>query len=188
MSELLLQANGYRAIEEVWKASQMLLSNPKFVELIPEVGSNIVMALPGAKSRSEVCGLSGRIVKSGKRAVVTGFPELGGSKHVADVVLTAMQFDPKVRAAMNIRFSPEIIHICKGLGLVVSTFERRFEPKGVKTMQWGTRQAIKRMGKVPHVIFDRGGVGKEAMARLLGPSPIEVAKIALRLAEKIGKR
>jgi hydroxymethylpyrimidine/phosphomethylpyrimidine kinase len=52
-------------------------------------------------------------------------------------------------------------------------------------MVWGTKQAIRKIGKVPQVIFDRGGVGKEAMVRLLGVSPAEVAALALRIAKEI---
>jgi hydroxymethylpyrimidine/phosphomethylpyrimidine kinase len=52
-------------------------------------------------------------------------------------------------------------------------------------MEWGTQQAIKKLGRVPSVIFDRGGVGKEAMVRLLGRSALEVAGLALRIAEEL---
>jgi len=38
---------------------------------------------------------------------------------------------------------------------------------------------------VPRVIFDRGAPGKEAMIRLLGRSPTEVAKLALRVARSV---
>ncbi|MDI6884691.1 MAG: thiamine-phosphate synthase family protein, partial [Hadesarchaea archaeon] len=186
MAALLLSAEKGRSLEEVWQAAKLLVENPKFVELLPEVGSNIVMALPGAEKTSDVVGLSGRIVKSGGRARLTGFPEFGGSEHVANIVLTAMQHDPKIRAGLNIRYSPDVLRACRNLGLTIGTFERSREPRGVKTMVWGTEQAIKRAGKVPQVIFDRGAPGKEAMMRLLGRSPLEVAELALQLARSVG--
>jgi hydroxymethylpyrimidine/phosphomethylpyrimidine kinase len=52
-------------------------------------------------------------------------------------------------------------------------------------MIWGTEQAIKKAGRVPDVIFDRGAPGKEAMIRILGRSPIEVAESALRIAKTL---
>ncbi|MDI6884351.1 MAG: bifunctional hydroxymethylpyrimidine kinase/phosphomethylpyrimidine kinase [Hadesarchaea archaeon] len=188
MAALLLSAEKGRSLEEVWQAAKLLVENPKFVELLPEVGSNIVMALPGAEKTSDVIGLSGRIVRFKGRARLTGFPELGGSEHVANIVLTAMRHDPKVRAGLNIRFSPETLRACRKLGLSISAFDRSREPRGVKTMVWGTEQAIKKAGKVPQVIFDRGAPGKEAMVRLLGTSPAEVAELALRLTREIGGR
>ncbi len=129
-------------------------------------------------------GLSGRIVKSGNRTVVTGFPELGGSGHVANVVLAAIRHDPNIRSAMNIRYSEENLKACRKLGLTIGSFNRKDEPKGVSTMEWGTDFAIKKLGKVPNAIYDKGGVGKEAMIRLLGETPGEVARLALRLARK----
>ena len=185
MATLLLNAEKARCFEEVWQAAKMVTERTEFVKLLPEFGTNIVMALPGARSSSEVVGLSGRIVKSGGRAFLTGFPELGGSKHVANVVLTAMSHDPKIRACMNVKFSPHILNACRKLGLTISRFDRGEEPKGVKTMRWGTEQSIRKIGKVPQIIFDRGAPGKEPMIRILGTAPTEVIKTALCLAEKL---
>jgi len=185
MATLFLSAEKGRSLECVWRAAHVLVENPRFVELLPEVGSNLVMALPGARKTSEVVGLSGRIVKSGGQAHLTGFPRLGGSEHVANIVLTAMRYNPKIRAGLNIRFSPEILRACRKLGFIISTFDRGKEPRGAKTMIWGTEQAIKKIGKVPQVIFDKGAPGKEAMMRLLGTSPMEVAELALRLAKEV---
>lgn len=168
--------------EEVWEAAKLLAAEPRFAKLLPEVGSNLAMAFPRAKTTSEVVGLSGRIVKIGNRPSLTGPPALGGSEHVANVVLTAMRYNPKIRAALNIRFSDKIVHRCRELGLRVAEFDRTKEPGGVKTMVWGTEQAIKKAGKVPDVIFDCGAVGKEPMVRILGPSAAHVAKLALKIA------
>jgi hydroxymethylpyrimidine/phosphomethylpyrimidine kinase len=52
-------------------------------------------------------------------------------------------------------------------------------------LSWGTAEAIKKYGGVPRVIYDKGSSGKEPMIRLLGTNAIEVAKLAVELAEKI---
>lgn len=184
MASLLLSAQKGRALEEVWVAAQMLVREPKFVKLIPEVGTNIAMALPGAKKTSDIVGLSGRIVRVGNHAHLTGFPVLGGSEHVANLVLTAMSHDSKIRAGINVRFSNEVLRACRRLNLKIAEFDRSEEPSGVKTMVWGTKQAIRKVGAVPDVIFDRGSPGKEAMVRLLGESATEVAKRALLITQK----
>lgn len=183
MAALFFDAEKARAIEEVWAAARSLAAEPGFAKLLPEVGSNLAVALPGAKSTSEVVGLSGRIVRVGGRPHLTGFPALGGSEHVANIVLAAQRHNPEIRAGLNIRFSEEVLRACRRLGLGTAEFDRAREPPGVKTMVWGTEQAIKKMGKVPDVIFDRGGLGKEPMVRLLGRSAHEVADMALRIAE-----
>jgi hydroxymethylpyrimidine/phosphomethylpyrimidine kinase len=180
---LFKEAEKNRITEEVWTAAQLLANDRKFPKLLPEVGSNIAMALPGARTKEEVVGLSGRIVRVGDRAHITGFPILGGSEHVANIVLTAMRYDPKIRAGLNIRFSEEALRACRRLGLRVSEFSRDREPRGAKTMVWGTQQAIKKAGEVPDMIFDRGARGKEAMIRLLGRSATEVAERALKISK-----
>lgn len=185
MAALLLDAEKGRALEEVWAGAKLLAAEPKFAELLPEVGSNLAMALPEGMQTSDVVGLSGRIVRVGGRPQLTGYPELGGSEHVANIVLTVMLHDPKIRAGLNVRFSDKILRSCRRLGLCVADFNRSKEPRGVKTMVWGTEQAIKRAGRVPDVIFDRGAPGKEAMVRLLGHSAAEVARLALCIARSL---
>ena len=185
MAALFLSAERGHAFEEVWRAAQLLAEDSEFVKLLPEVGSNIAMALRGAEKTSDVVGLSGRIVRVGDRARLTGFPKLGGSEHVANLVLTAMRHDRKIRAGLNIRFSEKILRACKKIRLSMGEFDRGREPRWVKTMVWGTERAIKKAGKVPQVIFDRGAPGKEAMIRLLGNSPTEVAELALRVARSV---
>jgi hydroxymethylpyrimidine/phosphomethylpyrimidine kinase len=185
VAALLRDAERGRALEEVWAAAQLLASDQKFTKLLPEVGSNIVMALPEAETRADVIGLSGRIVRTGNLARLTGFPALGGSEHVANIVLTAMRHDPNIRAGLNFRFSDDIIRVCKRLKLRVAEFNRNKEPRGVKTMIWGTKQAIKKTGVVPDIIYDRGAPGKEAMIRLLGRSAIEIAKTALKISNML---
>jgi hydroxymethylpyrimidine/phosphomethylpyrimidine kinase len=41
-------------------------------------------------------------------------------------------------------------------------------------MEWGTKQAIATLGRVPDVIYDEGGIGKEPMIRILGKNPADV--------------
>ena len=184
MAVLRHDAEAGRAAAEVWGATNLLLSDPNFPKLIPEVGINIVMALTGATKKSDVVGLSGRIVKSDDRAVVTGFPELGGSGHVANVVLAAIKHNPQIKSAMNIRFSDENLKALRKLGLSIGSFERKNEPRGVSTMEWGTDFTIRKLGKVPNAVYDRGGVGKEAMIRLIGTTPGNVAELALKVAKR----
>jgi hydroxymethylpyrimidine/phosphomethylpyrimidine kinase len=183
LAGLQLEAKWGEALREVWAGAQLLVNEPKFVHLLPEVGSNLVMVLPGAKNPSEVIGLTGRIIRVGGGPYLAGFPAPGGSEHVANVVLTAMHHDPRIRAGLNVRFSEEILSRCRKLGLRVAQFRREKEPPGVKTMRWGTEQAIKEAGEVPDVIFDRGARGKEPMIRLLGLSAAQVASLALKLAK-----
>ncbi len=185
MAHLWLEAERGRLMEEVWTAAKLLESCREFADLIPEVGTNLAAVLPGARGPDQTIGLSGRIIRVAGRPLVTGFPQAGGSEHVANFVLTAHRLDPGIRAGMNIRFSEEVIAACRRLGLSVGSFSREREPPGVKTMVWGIEEVHRKLGRVPDVVFDRGGVGKEPMVRLLGRSPLEVARLAIKIARMI---
>jgi hydroxymethylpyrimidine/phosphomethylpyrimidine kinase len=148
---------------------------------VPEVGINFAYALPCARGLDEVCGLDGRIGVVGDRPTHLGCPDFGVSKHIATVVLAAMQHDLSIRAAVNIRYHENILACLKLAGLSVASFNRTHEPEGRKTMEWGTDTAIKEAGFIPDVIFDKGGHGKEPMIRILGKNPSDVLR-KIRLA------
>jgi len=143
---------------------------------LPEVGTNFVFALPRANGIEGVCGLEGRIVSIRGEPARCGGIGFGASKHVAMIVLTAMRFDPEMRSAINLRFSDDNLASLKSAGLSIGNFDRKKEPKGMKTMEWGTADAIGRLGFVPDAIFDMGGVGKEPMIRLLGKDPEDILR------------
>lgn len=174
-------SGGSREIRNVQKAAQLLIQNKTFAKHIPEVGTNIAMAKNGAKSREDVVGLSGRIIRVGGKPQITGPPVPGGSEHITNMILTVMKYDPQIRAGLNLRFSDELIKKCRDLGVQVEEFDRKQEPPNTKTMLWGTKSAIEKAGEVPDVIFDRGAVGKEPMIRILGSSAVNVARLALEI-------
>ena len=110
--------------------------------------------------------------------------DFGTSIHISKIILTALGFDHTSRAALNVRFSEEIVERFKHHGLSVSEFDRSEEPEGVSTMEWGTERAILDLGRIPDVVFDRGSIGKEPMVRVLGKSPSDLlTKLKLVLAE-----
>jgi hydroxymethylpyrimidine/phosphomethylpyrimidine kinase len=144
-------------------------------ECIPEVGMNIGYALPNAKKLKDVCSINGRIVKTKDKFVSCGRLDFGVSKHIASIILAAMNTDQSNRCAMNIKYSERILQECRKAGFSISSFDRTCEPKSVNsTMEWGTSEAIKKHKSVPDIIYDEGGVGKEPMIRVIGKNPKDV--------------
>jgi hydroxymethylpyrimidine/phosphomethylpyrimidine kinase len=187
-----LDAERYRVLENLSEAIKIIESR-SIAKLIPEVGSNLAMALPKpyAKSVEDVAGIPGRLVKIEDKVFALKNPMFGVSRHVARIVLKAMEYEEEFRAAMNIKYSKEVVETCKALGLTVSSFDRSEEPNEVKTVEggslpWGVGRAIEKIGKVPDVIYDLGDVGKEPMVRILGRNAVEVANKVLLIASKLG--
>jgi len=163
----------------------------KFVEIkniyknIPECQTNFVYSKQKPKSTKDVLGISGRIVKAGKHAVVAGNLTYGGSKHVATALLTMNKKFPQICSAINLKYQNLTISKIKKSKLIVSSYDRNQEPKNVKfkgsTIEWGIKNAIKNSKKVSDVIYHKGGFGKEPMIIVFGETPSNVLKKILKI-------
>ncbi len=180
-------ASGSEEIEEVQTGARKLVGEPKFKELIPEVGTNIAMAPQNAQRKGDVIGLTGRIIIVGERPHLTGIPAKGGSEHMANLVLSVMKHDIESRAAMNIKYSEKILSKCQDLGFEIGKFDREKEPDDTKTMKWGPDQVIEDLGEVPDIIYDEGAVGKEPMIRIIGTKATELSEKALKILKELEK-
>ena len=190
MANLYNEAERYRVLKDVGDAVRLLEGSPEVRRLVAEVQMNIGMALPYASSPEDVAAVTGRIVRMKQGVRATGCPEFGASRHVARTILAVMGFDLGKRAGMNIRYSEEAVKACQELGLTASFYDRREEPPEIKeregmTTAWGAEQAVKRVGRVPDVIYHLGDWGKEPMITLLGGTATEVAVMAVEVAKKL---
>ncbi len=140
--------------------------------LVPEVQTNIGLALKNAKNHEDVLAIPGRIIKNGEDIFTGAEPEFGGSRHVANIVLTVMRFDPEKRAVMNIKYTDALLKICQRLRFKIASFDRAEEPKSIRvregsSLEWGTQKALMDFGSVPDIIYDLGGIRKEEMIRVI---------------------
>ncbi|MEK6590455.1 MAG: bifunctional hydroxymethylpyrimidine kinase/phosphomethylpyrimidine kinase [Nitrospinota bacterium] len=180
MAMPLRDAEKYRMLKEMETAIEKL-KEAKIGILIPEVQSNIAFALPDAKGFEDVMAIPGRVIKYGDSIVTVSRPDFGASRHASSIVLTAMKFDNTKRAAMNIRYSPEIMNACQRLNLKIASFNRKDEPEESKrkegsSLQWGVEKVIRELGYVPDIIYDLGDIGKEPMVRVIAENPEELFK------------
>lgn len=175
---ILKEMERFRVIQELKKAIETL-KGLTIGHLIPEVSSNLGYALPFAERLEEVAAFPGRIIRFKDSILTPSDPEFGASQHIAQLILTLMKFDSEYRSAMNIRYSKENVEKLKEKGFTVSHFDRRFEPKRIKekegsSLEWGVGEVLRKLRKIPDVIYDKGDVGKEPMIRILGRDPMEV--------------
>lgn len=149
--------------------------------LIPECQTNFVYSKQGPKSVADVLGVSGRIVKAGKRLVVAGSLEYGGSKHVATAVLTMQKKFPKIRAAINIKYDQKTVEKLRKTKNKISSYDRADEPENTKnkensSISWGVEHAIRNSKSAPDAIYHTGDVGKEPMIIVFGENPKQVMR------------
>ena len=186
---VLRDSQRYACILDLKKAVEKIKAE-KCGNIIPEVQSNFGYALPYAWTADDVAAIPGRIIRVGKDARTLCDPAFGASQHIANMILTAMKYDNDFRCAMNIRFSEDIIDICRDLGYVIDHFDRADEPEDIKategsSLKWGTDSVFSRRDTIPDIIFDRGDIGKEPMIRIFGKQPDEVAEKALTISKNL---
>ncbi len=178
------ESSRYSVLQALTEAVEYFCSHPAG-DLIPEVQTNLAYGLPFALTHGEVAAIPGRIVSLKGMPHASGCPMFGASRHIATIVLTVLQFSPEHRSVMNIRYDPTFLKNARNLGFEIRSFSRENEPKEIKskegsTLEWGTREVLTRYKIIPDIIFDKGGVGKEPMIRVLGKTPMEVVVKALK--------
>ncbi len=92
---------------------------------------------------------------------------------------------PQICSSVNLKYQNSTIEKIKKLKLIVSSYDRKQEPKNVKlkssTIEWGIKNAIKNSKKAPDVIFHKGDFGKEPMIIIFGKNPKNVIKKILKI-------
>jgi len=157
--------------------------------LVPEVGMNVVGATPYAEEPGETAAVEGRITRTLSGINPNRGVRFGASSHVARFLLSAREFDPSVRFAVNCRFDDEIEDALGILDGPAVELDRTTEPEPDvegSTMGWVAHRAFERADGTPAAVYDRGDLGKEAITRLLAPDPETAIDQALALAEVIG--
>jgi len=183
-------ADRWRVYINVLRALKVFENSGNAYKLVPEVGTNIVYALPDARTPAEVCGIPGRIIRVDGSVRTIAPPAFGGSSHMARAVLAVMKTDRNVRAAMNVRYSDDIVAACRELNWRAAAFDRGEEPAESaaaegKTLEWGIERAVAAAGCVPDLVYDRGADGKEAIVRLFAADAFEVVRRAIAVARRL---
>jgi len=76
--------------------------------------------------------------------------------------------------------------------MTISLYDRKKEPEEIKrvegmTIPWGVKEAIKKIGKAPDVIYHKGDVGKEPMIVIFGEQAYDLARLAVKLTRELKK-
>jgi hydroxymethylpyrimidine/phosphomethylpyrimidine kinase len=164
----------------------------EFVALIPEVRTNMVFAQPHAKTPDEVIAVDGRITIINGMPRAAGRVRFGTSSHMARLIIELMKTDPSVRAGIDFAnpsgFSDWLSDYCTKQGWVSTMIDRKAEPAKLRiaegsSMQWKAAEAVRAAGgRVPKIICDAGGMGKEPVCILVGNEPIGVAQDLCEIA------
>ncbi|MEM3700717.1 MAG: bifunctional hydroxymethylpyrimidine kinase/phosphomethylpyrimidine kinase [Candidatus Bathyarchaeia archaeon] len=189
MAHLYREVSKYYVLQNLEKSKALLEANSEIAMLIPEVGMNVAMAIPHPESVEDVAAIDGRIVKTTEGVRAVGNPKFGASRHLAKYLLEIVKHDENKRAAINLKFSEETLKILEKHKMIISFYDRTKEPEEIKRVEgmsipWGVKEAIKKTGKAPDVIYHRGDIGKEPMIVVFGEGAYQLAEFVVKIARE----
>jgi len=166
--------------QELTEAIKTFQTLPKIYQKIPECQTNFVFSKTKPNTPKDVLGVSGRIVRDGKRITSVGELLYGASKHVATALIEMNKKHPRIRSAINLRYQKETLSQFKKAGFNVLEYDRTKEPNKVKksgsSVKWGISKALEKSHSIPDVIYHIGDFGKEPMILVFAESPKQVIK------------
>ncbi|WP_254838682.1 thiamine-phosphate synthase family protein [Natronomonas marina] len=157
-----------RVRSSVRRGVRTLENTSGFAALIPAVGANLVEALPDATTIDDVAAVPGRILDVKGRATVPGEPEFGVSEHVASVLLAARAAGSPARAALNVRYDPDLLADLEAAGHATAEFDPEAD------LEAAVAAALEADPEVD-VLYQTGGFGIEPVCYLLGGDASAVA-------------
>jgi len=160
-----------------------LLSVSMDPRLVPENGANIGFALAGARDSGGVAAVRDGIGREGNKVTAAGPCMFGADPAIAQIVLTAMKFNPAIRSAAVIRCFGPAVHILEEMLLECCSFDRAKESPGISTMDWGVASCCR--DNVPDVIYDRGTKEKKPIIRFFGDHPADVVNNIIMLSNRV---
>ncbi len=178
--DLTLSEEKLNVISQIKEIYDLISKNRKFSKLIPEVRMNISGSLPNAKNKNEVAGIEGRITKINGFSKALGQIKFGVSDHTARLLLTAKEFDNSINYVINLKYNTDLIKLVQEqTNLELHEIKREAQPDDIKkndllTMKWLIKESVRKKGRIPDIIWDKGSVGKEPMIRLFGKNSKEM--------------
>jgi len=143
------------APKKTLKASSGSSSRATCHGLYPRRGMNVVGATPYAEEPGETAAVEGRITRTLSGINPNRGVRFGASSHVARFLLSAREFDPSVRFAVNCRFDDEIEDALGILDGPAVELDRTTEPEPDvegSTMGWVAHRAFERADGTPAAV------------------------------------
>lgn len=175
------------------RAVKILEECLEFADLIPEVRTNIVYALPNAQTIDEVAAIEGRITKINDRPKACGYPAFGASSHMARLIIEIMKTDKNLRAGINLSWSEEFSKWLEEWSnknnIVYGYIDRFQEPEEIskiegRSIPWKVEYLLRKYNTIPRIFYESPGIGKEPLFVLIGENAVEVANLSVRIAKE----
>jgi len=168
----------YYVLGQLVEAVHLLVNAPKVSLLLPEIRSNLVMALDGAQGIEEIAGIPGRLTHVFGKITAPAYPAWGASFYTAAILLEILKIDTSRRAAMEIKYTPAIVAIMRKNDISIE----HLEIEENLSLEIILKECL-RNGVLPQALYTEGGFAREGAIILSGNNAVEVAGTAVHIAE-----
>lgn len=146
------------------------------VDHVPNVGTNVAMALPDATDATDVAAVPGRLHAMRGRVNVPSDPEFGASEHVARTLLAARSARSEAGGALNLRTSDALLSAAREAGLPTVEFDASYEDREERL-----RELLSEGEGVPCVLYHEGAFGIEPITYVLDRDATAAVETAIGL-------
>lgn len=177
----MMKNDRYRVMGQMVEAVALLSSSENMHKLLPEIRSNLVMAVPDAQTTDDVAGIPGRLTAVSGRIMAPAYPSWGASKYTALSLLMIRKLKPEVHSAMEIRYAQEIVKRIEKLGMNIARLDIREENVPDDPFRRTMDNGI-----LPGLFYTEGGYSREGVVIITGIDAVEVARTAVKIASADG--
>jgi thiamine-phosphate diphosphorylase len=172
----------YYVMGQMVEAVALLTASQNAHNLLPEIRSNLVMATKDARTPEDIAGIPGRLTAVFGRITAPAYPAWGASKYTALILLEVRKIRPEIRAAMEIKYDPKLVHLMQSHNISIARLDIR---------EGDTLDAILNKcmheGLLPDLFYSEGGFAREGAIIITGIDAVSVAKLVVQIADWTGK-
>ncbi len=170
------------AVDQVARAVRIIEASPTFARVIPEVSVNIVCVQEDSDSPDGVVAVPGRIVRVRNTARAMLPPEVGVSKHMANILVLVRRRVHEYHAAINLKYDLRMKGVLRKRRLrqieIGGTYPTGTEDPTVAALARKLMETDDRFD----VVVDLGGKGVEPNLYVFGKTAIEAASVAVEIS------
>lgn len=158
----------FRILDDLDDAADVLINiTPE--EVVPNKGVNIAFATRNAAGPEDVAAIEGKLSFHNGSMRKNGKSKFGTAGHLSYAILAAMEKNPKIRSAFNMKYSKDMVDVMEEVGLSIEYTDRKKHKNALSGEL--IRYAIQDAGYVPDVIVEKASNKGDNIIRIFGKNP-----------------
>jgi len=172
-------------ISDMLEALRIIEASETFVEIVPQIRSNLVACDDTAETTNDVASVPGRITVIDGRARALVSPQFGASSHTSELLLNAMEKWPRIKSCLYISGRDSVNRAARKIGFrVIALEESESSPKNIIKALESVREIPGPRTSFP-AIHSPGDYGVEPILYLFGPNAHQLSEKCVRLSELV---